>query len=227
MGLLDRFKKKKTEENDVRGEKVLEDEEKMGWDAITAAFEKIYPDQKSPRHYAPIRSMRMGGEDPLDGISVYDAGDAWHFVSYGLSEIYGKETTIKEISGFGMEFTFKLKKGCYDDEEMEIKGVCGIMQTLAKVTFSQSLIFGANESIYTGQTKGMDVHQLSKITGFITQLDPIIQFVDTENGRLDFVRLIGATDAELKAIHEKKLSVEELYEKLGSDVTDFRRDSVL
>ena len=49
--------------------------ETAGWDAITRAFEKLYPEQTDPIHYAPIISWRLGGEDPLDGISVYDGGD--------------------------------------------------------------------------------------------------------------------------------------------------------
>ena len=44
--------------------------------------------------------------------------------------------------------------------------------------------------------------------------------------RSDFVQLIGATDAELKAIMEKRLRVRELAEKIG-DVTDYTRKSVV
>lgn len=42
--------------------------ETSGWDAITRAFEKLYPEQTDPLHYAPMISWRLGGEDPLDGI---------------------------------------------------------------------------------------------------------------------------------------------------------------
>lgn len=38
--------------------------ETAGWDAITRAFEKLYPEQTDPIHYAPIISWRLGGEDP-------------------------------------------------------------------------------------------------------------------------------------------------------------------
>ena len=43
---------------------------------------------------------------------------------------------------------------------------------------------------------------------------------------MDFVKLIGATDAELKAIMDGKLRVRELIEKIG-DITDYTRDSVV
>ena len=81
-----------------------------GLDAITKECEKIYPNQTNPKHYAPMISWMFGGNDPLEGISIYDGGDYWHFVTYGLSEIHEKENNNKETSGFGMEFTFKLKK---------------------------------------------------------------------------------------------------------------------
>ena len=77
----------------------------------------------------------MGGDSPLQGISIYEGEDYWHFVTYGLSELYEKESDNKEISGYGMEFTFKLKKDHYEDEEAELKGICNILQTIAKLTF--------------------------------------------------------------------------------------------
>ena len=50
--------------------------------------------------------------------------------------------------------------------------------------------------------------------------------VNTPNGHVDFVELIGVTDKELIAIMNKETSVRELYEKLGTDVTDYRREDV-
>ena len=50
-----------------------------GWLAIEKEFERIYPGQTEPKHYAPLIKFKFGGRDPLDGISVYDGGDCWHF----------------------------------------------------------------------------------------------------------------------------------------------------
>ena len=71
----------------------------------------------------------------------------------------------------------------------------------------------------------MDVGQKSQLTGFITALDQA-GTIDTPNGKVDFVQLIGATDAELKAIMEQHLRVQELAEKIG-DVTDYTRESTV
>lgn len=196
-----------------------------GWKAIEAACLKMYPGQTNPKHYGTIISWRFGGNDPLDGISIYDGGDYYHFVTFGLSEIYEKENENKEYSGFGFELTVKLKKDGLDDEEASIRGMCGILQAIARLTFNNGEIFRPDEYIYTGKTTGMDPAGKSLITGFITQLDSLGE-IESPNGKPQFVELIGVTDAELKAIIDKKLKGKELYERLGSDYTDYKRDSL-
>ena len=41
------------------------------------------------------------------------------------------------------------------------------------------------------------------------------------------MQLIGATDGELKALYKKETTVKEIAEKIGSDLTDYTRASVL
>lgn len=219
MGLFDKFKKKEEQKND--------DVYAPGWDAITTEFERIYPEQKNPKHYGTCLSYQLGGNDPLQGISVYDAGDSWHFVSYGLTELYNKKSPNAEVSGYGMEFTLRLKKGCYDDEEFEIKCTCGLLQQLARITFQKGEVFLPYEYMYSGQTEGIDGKQVSKLTGLITIPDTKAKEIETPNGKVIFVEFIGVTDAELKAILNKEIRVKDLYEKLGTDITDYNRNSVI
>ena len=232
MGLFDFFKKKEEptktepEKNTPSATETEETVCTQGWDAIDAEFEKVYPGQTNPKHYGTIIKWRLGGKDPLDGISVYDGGNYWHFVGYGLSEIYDKETDNPEISGFGMEFTFKLKKDNYDDEAGEIRCICGILQSLARLTAGKGEIFRPYEYIYTGQTTGIDAYQKSNLTGFICVPDPTVNTIQTPNGKVEFLEFIGMTDAELKTLSTHD-SVEEIYNKLGSDVTDYHRESLV
>ena len=216
MGLFDIFNKKE--------EKKTEEVNASGWDAITGECERVYPGQKDPKHYGAIIKWRLGGPDPLDGISIYDGGDYWHFVTYGMTELYDKESEDKQWSGYGMEFTFRLKKYNDMNEEAEIKNICGVLQQIARITFKSGEIFNPFEFLYTGQTEGIDAGQLSNITGFITVPDPDLQPLNTDNGRVEFVEFIGATDKELMAIRTKETDVRSLYEKIG-DVTDYHRDS--
>lgn len=218
MGIFDKFKKK---------EEIKENINTIGWDMITQEAERNYPGQTNPKHYASMIKWRFGGPDPLDGISIYEGIDYWHFVSYGLSELYDKESENKELSGYGMEFTFKLKKDNYDNEELEIKNVCGLLQQIAKVTFSRGELFKSYEYLYSGQVEGIDSRNQSNLTGFITIPDTNLRTLNTPNGKVEFVEFIGVTDAELKAVLNKELTVKQLYEKIGNDITNYHRDSVV
>ena len=197
-----------------------------GWDSIEAEFFRVYPTQVNPKHYAPLIKWKFGGPDPLDGISIYDAGDYWHFVTFGLSELYEKENEDKDISGYGFEFTYKLKKGCYDDEEAELKSACALLQQLGKLVIVDKAIIKPNEYLYTGQTEGVDSKGRSKITGFITMPDSTVNIINTPNGRVEFLQIIGVTDSELKLVMDKKINVRELYGEIPSDVTDYMRSAI-
>ena len=143
----------------------------VGWDAITAAFEKLYPGQEEPRHFATLIPWRLGGNDPLQGVSAYDGGDFFHLVSYGLSDLYEKEGADPDYSGYGLEFTMKLRKAGMGDESSELKCAAGIFNALARLTFEKGEQFFPDEYIYTGQEQGVDFNQRSRLTGFVTALD--------------------------------------------------------
>ena len=141
--------------------------------------------------------------------------------------MYEKETDVKEISVYGMEFTFKLKKDNYDNEENKIKCICGILQSIARITFTKVETFNPYEYVYTGQTQGIDCHRKSNITGFITIPDSKFHEIDTPNCKVCFGEFIGVTNSEFKAIWNKDIRVKELYEKIGSDITNYNRNSFI
>ncbi len=219
MGLFARLKKKKEPAK-------REEPETIGWDAIEQEFLRIYPGQTNPKHYGTLIKWVFGGKDPLDGISIYDGGTYWHFVTFGQTEIYGKETDNAEISGYGYELTFKLKKDIYEDEEAEIRNICVILQSIARITFTKGELFHPDEYIYTGQTTGIDACGKSTLTGFITVQDPTVNTIETPNGTVEFLELIGMTDAELKTLSGRE-SVQKIYRMLGTDVTDYHRSSLI
>lgn len=204
-----------------------EEEKKIGWDFIDEVFDKLYPDQKSPKHYAPDVYWSLGGNEPLDGISIYDGGEYWHFITYGLSELYEKESDDKEYSGYGMEFTFKLKKDGLLDEEAEISNIYNYLQAIARITFTDGTLFEQYQSLSFGKDIGIDVNHKSKITDFIMVPDSKCAGIDTPYGRIDFVCFVGVTKNEITAKQNKEVTVDELYKKIGTDVTDYNRESVI
>lgn len=163
----------------------------------------------------------------MDSFRIYDGGSFWHIVGFGLSELFAKEWEDPEVSGFGVEFTFKLLKAGCVDEDKEIQVIMGIMQDLARLTFENGEIFLPYEYVYTGQQRGFDSQGQSALTGFITVPEPLLPVLNGPYGRVDFVELVGAADAELQGIMQQKIRLRELYAKLGTDVTDLRRDSVI
>lgn len=69
----------------------------LGLQAIYRACYRIYPDQPSPLQVTALRKFWMGGPDPLDYIYMFsNPGSAeahspphWHYVTNGLSDLYG------------------------------------------------------------------------------------------------------------------------------------------
>src|SRR5579884_4223990 len=90
--------------------------EAPGWDAIDAALRPIYGDRE-PYHVGTVIPYALGGPDPIHGISAYknDApASHWHFVTYGFSELWAKESDDPDVSGFGFELTFRLARKVKD-----------------------------------------------------------------------------------------------------------------
>src|ERR1700744_3389271 len=90
--------------------KPVDDFSAPGWDAIDAACEALYPDEE-PLHFS-ASTGRRSRPGFLRGISVWKRllpVRHWHFVTYGLSELFDKVTGDDEVSGFGFELTFWLK----------------------------------------------------------------------------------------------------------------------
>ena len=91
-------------------------DEAPGWDAITAAMERLYPGQEKPPHLGTDFHARVvfGGPEVIDGFSAYAATEPvphWHWVTYGLTELYAKESDDPEWSGYGFELTMHVPQG--------------------------------------------------------------------------------------------------------------------
>ncbi len=198
-----------------------------GMEAIDNEVESVYPSNTLHTNYVALERWDLGGTEPLDRVTIHDGGDYYKYVTYGLTELYDKESKDKTKSGFGMEFTFKLKKAAFKDEEKELKNVVGVLQTIARSTILNGEIFKPYEFVYTSQTEVMDTEQKSNISGFIIVPDKELESLDTPYGRIDFLAFIGVTKEELLAIRKQEITVKELYEKLGTDVTSYTRKSVI
>ena len=105
--------------------------EQAGFDAIAEAMHRLYPGQEG-LFYSTIIPYALGGDDPLDGVEVWESGHGvphWHYVTYGFTELYEKESGDPEESGYGFELTFRLKRG---EEEQPPVWPVNLLQNLAR-----------------------------------------------------------------------------------------------
>ncbi|MFD2114294.1 suppressor of fused domain protein [Paenibacillus yanchengensis] len=198
-----------------------------GWDAIDEAMVKIYG-QQEPKHYGTLISYSLGGEDPLDGISVYKSElpmPHWHFVTYGFSELYEKESEDAEYSGYGFELTFKLVRA--EDEEEPPAWAINLLQNMGRYVFSSGNVFRAGDYMDANGPICLDADTL--LTALAFTHDPNLPEIKTVNGCVEFIQMIGITEHELEAMQVwntlgvLRVSAEQM---LGF-VTDLSRDCLL
>jgi hypothetical protein len=158
-----------------------------GWDAITSAVEALYPGV-APVHRAPTPGPAFGSG--VQGISAYRAPDHWHIVTYGLSELYEKVSDELEWSGWGFELTMRVRPLAQEPPPWPFN----LLERLAQETQRNGTIFAPGHRLDSrAPIDGAE----SPFTALAFTLDPQLQTMDTPNGRLDFLQVVGITATEL------------------------------
>ena len=172
-----------------------------GWDAISHALAALHAGQV-PRHFGTALPWTLGGKDPLDGVSVYwsEQGRAhWHYVSYGLSELFDKESDDTEVSGFGFELTFRLAAAAGSTEaDSPPTWPMSLLQNLARYVFQTGNVLEAGHHLDANGPIAADHVTALRHLAFVD--DPQLPARHTPNGRLQFLQAVGLTDDELGAI---------------------------
>lgn len=210
---------------------IYDEDEAVGWHEIDRAIEQVYGNVE-PRHYAPPLHFMLGGEDPLDGVSIFDSEKQEfhrHLVSYGMSELYYNEEAVGgEFSKWGFEFTFRLKPFAEDGEDPT--WVVNLMNNLARYVikserwFEENHVIPANGPIRVGGTTELD------IVGVAFTLDPELGKIKTPHGEVAFLQMVGLTSDEMaritasgSTIDEVKKVLEEMREYNPLMITDLTR----
>ena len=171
-----------------------------GWDAIDAALKPVYG-EREPLHYGTIIKRWMGGNDPLDGISIYknlEPTPHWHYVSYGLTELYRKETDNADVSGYGYEFTFRLR--CQPSDQEPPVWAISLMQNVARASFANGSIFGQWHTLDANGPIALESD--TKLTAIVFVRDPQLPPVESSpHGQLEFLQLVVMTSDALALKH--------------------------
>ncbi|MFX0591617.1 suppressor of fused domain protein [Melissospora conviva] len=167
-----------------------------GWDAIAAQLDALYPGVE-PHHYGTLVKWRLGGNDPLDGISAYPRAGHWHIVTFGLSELYSKESEDLEESGWGFELTFRLARA--DDEDEPPMWAMGFLQNIARYVFTTGNAFAPGHHLDINgpicqEAPGTAIRAIAFVD------DPELDPIDTPHGRLRFLQVVGLTTDEYAVV---------------------------
>lgn len=198
-----------------------------GWQVIDAALRAVYGDQR-PLHWAPLVKWRLGGGDPLDGVSAYRHGGVaphWHLVTYGFSELYAKENDNPDVSGFGFELTLRLP--ILPDEDVPPAWALNFLQNLGRYVFEYHNPFAAGHHMDLNGPICLESDTAIRAVCF--NMDPELPPIGTPNGGVMFLQVTGVTLDELaaaKAWDTRKL-LELMTSQLPFLVTDLERSSTL
>jgi suppressor of fused len=200
---------------------------KSGWAAIQSHLDRHYG-ATEPLHWGTMIGFRVGGPDPLDGISAYPIKPAsgssyWHYVSFGMCELYEKESDILEQSGWGYEFTMRLRAEDLGDPLW----VCVLLQQLARYVYRTGNTFASNEHV-DFQRPLTDAFE-TDMSALIIVEDPLLGSIETPNGGLQFLQLFAITADEVEAV--RSWNLEKMVSLFRSDnpllISDMKRPSIM
>ncbi|XP_059508945.1 suppressor of fused homolog isoform X1 [Stegostoma tigrinum] len=181
-----------------------------GLHAIYQECRRLYSDQPNPLQVTAIVKYWLGGPDPLDYISMYrnpgsptqDVPEHWHYVSFGLSDLYGDNrvhefTGLEGPSGFGFELTFRLRRET--GETAPPTWPAELMQGLARYVFqSENTLCSGDHVSWHSPLDNSE----SRIQHMLLTEDPQLQPVHTPFGTVAFLQIVGVCTEELQAAQQ-------------------------
>ena len=203
-----------------------DDESAPGWSAIDAALERLYGDAV-PLHVAPEIPSYLGGEDPLDGISIYRRADPvphWHLISYGMSELYEKQSDNPVESGWGFEFTLRAVRR--PNAVQPPAWAVMLVQQLATFVSATGQWFAPGHTMKPGGLALGD--RPTKLEALAFTVDGELGMIPTPFGGLTFLQIVALTGAEYEAAkdgHAEAL-LAELEKHVPLHVIDPARESL-
>jgi hypothetical protein len=166
-----------------------------GWLAIDAAFDALYPGV-TPLHLGTELAARamFGGEDYVDGYSLFPSPNGYqHLLTYGMSRLYVDEESFGgDFSGWGYEMTMKVRADAPDECWWAVSS----LGNLARYTYRSQRWFEPFQFV-SGRGQPLRSESTTLLTSYLVVPDTEVPGIDTVHGRVDFLQLVGVTQAEL------------------------------
>jgi hypothetical protein len=167
-----------------------------GWAFIEALFAELYPGQ-TPKHaasrIAPKNDLRLGRAS-VEGTNVYDAGDAWHYVTLGLTDLYDQSDASLGPNGIRCELSMRVAKRA--SVEPPLWPVAFLGRIASHV--SQGAVLAHGVAFRTGPISGAPAG--TAFEGAVALLDPAIEPRPGPFGKVGVILLVGLTARQLDEI---------------------------
>ena len=173
--------------------------------SIEKRLKQIYGDLE-PRFYSPQVMSFQGGEEPLDGVAVYDVNGYHNLVSYGMSHLYYSEESVgADFSKWGFEFSFRVKP-VKDDNGEDPFWVIQLMNNLGRFVNETKVWFDEYQFLPLGGP--IRAESETDIVGVAFVMDDDLREIDTPHGKVVFMQMIGLNTAQLKRLEENSTKEE-------------------
>jgi hypothetical protein len=163
---------------------------------IEAMFAELYPGQ-IPKHaalpVAPANGLRFG-RSSVEGADVYDAGQAWHYVTLGLTDLYDQSDASLGPNGIRCELSMRLAKR--GSAEPPLWPVAFLRKIASHV--SQGSVLAQAVAFRTGPIPGAPA--AAGFEGALALLDPGIKPRPGPFGKVGVILLVGVTGRQLDEI---------------------------
>ena len=169
-----------------------------GWAFIEGLFAELYPGQ-TPKHAAAPTAPRHDlpiGRASVEGTHVYDAGQAWHYVTLGLTDLYDQSDASVGPNGIRCELSMRVSKR--DSGEPPLWPVAFLAKIASHV--SQGSVLAHGLSFRTGAIPGAPAD--AGLEGAVALLDPAITPRPGPFGKVGVIVLVGVTGRELDEIKQ-------------------------
>ncbi|GIE78127.1 hypothetical protein Aph02nite_40770 [Actinoplanes philippinensis] len=168
---------------------------RRGLDALTAAWAALHPGV-TPIDARFGLSTVLGGA--IDGVLAFPLEDHWLLVSYGLSELDDKETSVPEVSGSGFELTARVARDPRTvlPPQWMIQVINGVARS-----FVDGMDLSLGDWIVGAGALGGSA-QAGPLTSVTIVADPELPRIDTANGVVHFWTVVGLTGPEGLAAQE-------------------------
>jgi len=170
-----------------------------GWAALDRVGLTMYPGQ-TPHQFTSPTGYDLSSPNPLPAICVWEAPDQWHFVTYGLTELFEKSSADPEISGFGFEVTFRVPREA--GEEKPPSWPIRLLQGIGHYALSGQGGLDTGHMIDLGGpiAPPLEGQAPTELSAIVTVPDPTFGKVDTQFGSILFLQLFGITAKELESM---------------------------